>query len=419
MAIKWSPELKEFDQKKMLGSNQKVGILNAQESSPLTRHDASNLVDSNSVFSRLRDSVSQTGEAVSSSSASLAAQQNQVRQSHNRDVDDKMEAEAFMKAYQESQATLKAGQYSLKYGMNPNADKFGNVQGEFGGPGGGSLEGLGLNGEQQRIANDIIKIGRQRGLSDSDIRVGLMTGLAESGLKNVKYGDRDSQGVFQQRPSQGWGTVKQVTNTDYSINKFYDALGKSRKGANEWNTAQNVQRSAFSDGSNYKAQAPLAGRILAAANNPSGNAVKSMANSSTGKWLQSQVGKYHDFDNAYGTQCVDFFRYYNQYLGFNQPPSMGRSGGAKELWENPVQRKAMSKNYNPINKNQKSQMGDVVVFNGGLGAGYGHVGVIIEDRGGTIKIINSNSSTVGNGKATNIVTLNKKNVSGYYRPKGK
>lgn len=418
MAIKWSPQLKEFDQKTLLGQNKKVGILNAQESTPLVRHDASNLVDSESVYSRLRDSVSQTGEAVSSSSASLAAQQNQVRQAHNTTVDDKIEAENFMKAYQQSQETMKNGQYSLSMRMNPNADAFGmSSEGGM-----GSLAGLGLNGEQQRIANDIIMIGRQRGLSDSDIRVGLMTGLAESGLKNVKYGDRDSQGVFQQRPSQGWGTVAQVTNTDYSINKFYDALGKSRKGKNEWNTAQNVQRSAFADGSNYRAQAPLAGRILAAANNPSASAVKSLNNSSTGKWLQSQVGKKHDFDGAYGTQCVDFFRYYNQYLGFQQPPSLstnGGSGGAKDLWENSAQRSAMSKNYNPINKNQKSQMGDVVVFNGNLGAGYGHVGVVIEDKGGKLKIINSNSSTVGNGKATNIVTLNKNNVSGYYRPKGK
>ena len=44
--------------------------------------------------------------------------------------------------------------------------------------------------------------------------------IVESGVHNLNYGDRDSLGVFQQRPSQGWGTPAQVTNVDYAATQF-------------------------------------------------------------------------------------------------------------------------------------------------------------------------------------------------------
>lgn len=77
----------------------------------------------------------------------------------------------------------------------------------------------------------------------------LITGIVESNLRNLNYGDRDSLGVFQQRPSQGWGTPEQVTNVTYATNKFIDVLFtvRSWRVGDYGAVAQAVQRSAYPD----------------------------------------------------------------------------------------------------------------------------------------------------------------------------
>ncbi len=63
----------------------------------------------------------------------------------------------------------------------------------------------------------------------------------------MSYGDRDSVGLFQQRPSQGWGTRKQLLDPVYASNAFYDALTKidGYQSMSITKVAQKVQRSAF------------------------------------------------------------------------------------------------------------------------------------------------------------------------------
>lgn len=297
-------------------------------------------------------------------------------------------------------------------------------QGSFGGSGGssGGSGGSGgstlnrsalknLRADQIKNAETIIGIGRKRGVSDQDIEIALMTALAESDLINVNYGDRDSLGLFQQRPSQGWGSPAQVSNATYSTNKFFDALSKARRGPNPWNTAQNVQRSAFSDGSNYRARAGVARQIMQSIQVARSAPATTSGKANIAGWVNSNVWKYHDFDGAYGSQCVDLFRYYHRdVVGDKQ---IGPVGGGKNIWIN----QGMNRAYNRIQKNQRAQQGDVVVFDGSWGSGYGHVGIVLEDKGGQLKIINSNSSTVGNGKPTNIVTVRKNGLLGYWRPK--
>ncbi len=111
-----------------------------------------------------------------------------------------------------------------------------------------------FSGEQLANAATIASVGSGMGMSTRDIMIGIMTAIAESGLINIHGGDRDSQGLFQQRPSQGWGTVAQVTDPTYSATKFFEALKgvSGRDKLDPWVAAQTVQRSAFSDGSNYK-----------------------------------------------------------------------------------------------------------------------------------------------------------------------
>ncbi|MEU8687729.1 C40 family peptidase [Streptomyces sp. NPDC048665] len=77
--------------------------------------------------------------------------------------------------------------------------------------------------------------------------VALATALQESGLRNLDFGDRDSLGLFQQRPSQGWGTAQEVRDPVHASTKFYEALLK----VSGWQSmtvaqaAQAVQKSGF------------------------------------------------------------------------------------------------------------------------------------------------------------------------------
>jgi hypothetical protein len=111
--------------------------------------------------------------------------------------------------------------------------------------------------EQLHNANLIRAIVKQRGLPDSVATIAIMTALAESGLHTDPGGaavDHDSRGLFQQRPSAGWGTVQQVLDPAYATNRFLDSLQtKDWQHMQPWQAAQAVQISAYSDGSNYRA----------------------------------------------------------------------------------------------------------------------------------------------------------------------
>jgi hypothetical protein len=110
------------------------------------------------------------------------------------------------------------------------------------------MRGLGrLSGEQRQNAQIIINEGRQMGASNRDIQVALMTAMQESNLRNLPGGDRDSAGLFQQRPSCGWGSYSQVTNPQYAARTFFRHLmaNPNRDSMSLTQEAQSVQRSAF------------------------------------------------------------------------------------------------------------------------------------------------------------------------------
>jgi len=104
-----------------------------------------------------------------------------------------------------------------------------------------------LTAEQVANAATISSVGRDRGLPERAVVIALATAQQESRLRNLDYGDRDSLGLFQQRPSAGWGTEAQVQDPVYAANKFYDHLVEIPG----WDTgrltdiAQAVQRSGF------------------------------------------------------------------------------------------------------------------------------------------------------------------------------
>ena len=103
--------------------------------------------------------------------------------------------------------------------------------------------------EQAENLAVIVGVATQRELAPRASTIAIATVYQESGIRNLDHGDRDSLGLFQQRPSQGWGSAEQILDPEYSTNKFYDALEKV-KGYTSIEiavAAQEVQRSAFPD----------------------------------------------------------------------------------------------------------------------------------------------------------------------------
>jgi hypothetical protein len=121
-----------------------------------------------------------------------------------------------------------------------------------------------LDPEQATNATTIAAVGKRLGLPDHAVTVGLAAALQESNLLNLSHGDRDSLGLFQQRPSQGWGTAAQVTDPAYAAGAFFSHLAQ----VSGWESlpvttaAQKVQRSSAPDAyARWEAEA----RVLAIA----------------------------------------------------------------------------------------------------------------------------------------------------------
>jgi hypothetical protein len=106
-----------------------------------------------------------------------------------------------------------------------------------------------LGTEESENAALIAGLALRRGLPPRAVSIALATAMQESKLLNIEHGDRDSLGLFQQRPSQGWGTPEEIMDPSYSANAFYDALVEVEgyESMEITDAAQAVQRSAFPD----------------------------------------------------------------------------------------------------------------------------------------------------------------------------
>src|SRR3954447_4307953 len=106
-----------------------------------------------------------------------------------------------------------------------------------------------LDPSQARYAGLIAAIAVERGLPARAASIALAAAYQESDLRNLRGGDRDSAGLFQQRPSQGWGSADEVRDPVYATNAFYDALVRV-EGYEQLEitvAAQEVQKSGFPD----------------------------------------------------------------------------------------------------------------------------------------------------------------------------
>jgi hypothetical protein len=103
-----------------------------------------------------------------------------------------------------------------------------------------------LDTGQAGIASTIAGVARQDAMPRRAVTVAYAAALQESKLQNLHYGDRDSVGIFQQRPSQGWGPTRRLENPVYATTKFFAALATVPRYRRipVYRAAQDVQHSA-------------------------------------------------------------------------------------------------------------------------------------------------------------------------------
>lgn len=124
----------------------------------------------------------------------------------------------------------------------------------------------GFDADQVRNAAVIISVAQQRDIPPRGWVIGVATAMQESWLRNLPHlgqkNDHDSIGLFQQRPSMGWGTPEQLLDPAYAAGKFFEKLVK----VSGWekmaltDAAQAVQVSAYPDA--YAKHEPRASRIV-------------------------------------------------------------------------------------------------------------------------------------------------------------
>lgn len=122
----------------------------------------------------------------------------------------------------------------------------------------------GYQADQLANAATIVAVGKRMGVPEQGQVAAIAAALTESGLRNLDYGDRDSLGLFQQRPSQGWGTPAEIMTPGYAATQFYQHLlaVPGWQSLSVSDAAQAVQRSARPTA--YGSREPAARAIVAA-----------------------------------------------------------------------------------------------------------------------------------------------------------
>ncbi|MEU2134641.1 peptidoglycan-binding protein [Streptomyces sp. NPDC018352] len=124
-----------------------------------------------------------------------------------------------------------------------------NLVGQGGGGGGGGGCTVPDDPEPE-VLKVVYRTGVGLGVSDRVLLAGFEAGVVESNMNNLDCGDRDSLGVFQQRPSQGWGTPEQITDVSYASNAFFTRairVAADNPDLSAGQVAQAVQVSAYPD----------------------------------------------------------------------------------------------------------------------------------------------------------------------------
>ncbi|NKQ52000.1 M23 family metallopeptidase [Amycolatopsis sp. K13G38] len=161
----------------------------------------------------------------------------------------------------------------------------------------------GYDPDQMANAATIVAVGKQLQVPEYGWVIAVATAITESGLRNLKYGDRDSLGLFQQRPSMGWGNPQQVTDPTNAASQFYRHL----LAVPNWQqiglapAAQAVQASGFPD--RYAKYESDARQIVSALTGVS--CASAPAPSSSGGWVAPTAGR---CTSGFGPRGGEFHR---------------------------------------------------------------------------------------------------------------
>jgi hypothetical protein len=139
-----------------------------------------------------------------------------------------------------------------------------SILGETGCTAGAGRAAVALDTQQAQIAATIAGVAHHRGMPPRALTVAYATAMQETHLHDPDYGDRDSVGVFQQRPSEGWGPASKLINPVYASTWFFQALAQVHgyQQMPVYKAAQAVQHSA--DGYAYQQYQALATRLTPA-----------------------------------------------------------------------------------------------------------------------------------------------------------
>ncbi|MFD3563502.1 C40 family peptidase [Streptomyces sp. NPDC058686] len=154
------------------------------------------------------------------------------------------------------------------------------------------IQGLDLPAEQIPNAQTIVATGISLDVPEKGQIIAIATAMQESRLRNLNSGDRDSLGLFQQRPSQGWGTAQQIRDPVYASERFYKALLK----VDGWQqmkvtqAAQAVQKSGYPDAYAQWEDLATALQKAIAATFPNADKDESAKDKATDKDTESSAG---------------------------------------------------------------------------------------------------------------------------------
>lgn len=266
---------------------------------------------------------------------------------------------------------------------------------------------LGLSAEQAKVAAGGIAAAQRAGTGQRGAEIIVAAGLVESELQNLDYGDRDSLGWLQQRPSQGWNNA---TDVDRAADDFFRALGEVQgwQRMDPGTAAQRVQRSAFPD--RYGMRMPEARNIVAtltgagcetttAQVSASGAAAVALA------WAQTQVGDAYVMGaNGPGAwDCSSFSREAMAQIGIEMP----RTAQSQRDW-------CAQGNCVRVSEGAE-QPGDLIFWDSYLGPSQvGHVALVRDPASRGTVDARSRDKGVINGTYP---TSDRKSILEFWRPK--
>lgn len=195
------------------------------------------------------------------------------------------------------------------------------------------------------VTRKVYEVGQRMNVNAKVMLSGFETGWVESRMNNLPCGDRDSLGVFQQRPSQGWGTAAQVQNVDYAATQYFSRAIVNDRNHPGWTAgqlAQSVQVSAYPD--RYDAAAGTARAMMTEAFQPYGtigakwNAVGAAGSPVGAPVRAEEAGKLGARFQEFQRGMIIWNPADNRaWMVYGQILSAYRSSGSEQRWGFPTQ----------------------------------------------------------------------------------